>query len=148
MSKGAMTLLLEAAAVRASSHRFGQKWSLAFWLHNQRPNGIVYPSRLNEEINLALYDAALPNVRVSTTATCQDGAGQIAVLSSVHESLDGERRAVVIAHLEETPQSGEIRLSGVHRAMLYRPFEQPQELRLPLPLSLPADGVAVLVADR
>jgi hypothetical protein len=89
-----------------------------------------------------------PTCGVSTTATCQDGAGQIDVLSSVHESLDGERRAVVIAHLEETPQSGEIRLSGVHRAMLYRPFEQPQELRLPLPLSLPADGVAVLVADR
>ena len=45
-------------AVRASSHRLGQKWSLAFWLHKQRPHGILYPSRLNEEINLALYDVA------------------------------------------------------------------------------------------
>ena len=54
-------------AVRASSHRLGQKWSLAFWLHKQRPNGILYPSRLNEEICLALYDVALPSVRVSTT---------------------------------------------------------------------------------
>jgi hypothetical protein len=45
-------------AVRASSHRLGQKWSLAFWLHKQRPHGILYPSRLNEEINLALYDIA------------------------------------------------------------------------------------------
>jgi RES domain-containing protein len=52
-------------AVRASSHRLGQRWSLAFWLHKQRPHGILYPSRLNEEICLALYDVALPNVRVS-----------------------------------------------------------------------------------
>jgi hypothetical protein len=54
-------------AVRASSHRLGQKWSLAFWLHKQRPHGILYYSRLNDEINIALYDVALPNMRVSTT---------------------------------------------------------------------------------
>ena len=56
-----------ADAVRASSHRLGQKWSLAFWLHKQRPHGILYYSRLNDEINMALYDVALPNMRVSTT---------------------------------------------------------------------------------
>ncbi|MBV8453970.1 MAG: RES family NAD+ phosphorylase [Deltaproteobacteria bacterium] len=54
-------------AVRASSHRLGQRWSLAFWQHKQRPHGILYPSRLNEEICLALYDVALPNVSVSRT---------------------------------------------------------------------------------
>jgi hypothetical protein len=54
-------------AVRASSHRLGQKWSLAFWLHKQRPHGILYYSRLNDEINIALYDVALPSIRVSTT---------------------------------------------------------------------------------
>jgi hypothetical protein len=54
-------------AVRASSHRLGQKWSLAFWLHKQRPHGILYYSRLNDEINMALYDVALPSIRVSTT---------------------------------------------------------------------------------
>src|SRR5258707_15437325 len=54
---------------RASSHRVGQKWSLAFWLHNQRPHGILYPSRLNEEINLVLYDVALPEcARISNAA--------------------------------------------------------------------------------
>ena len=53
-------------AVKASSHRLGQQWSLAFWLHQEHPDGIVYPSRLNGEINLALYDIALPKVRVSS----------------------------------------------------------------------------------
>jgi RES domain len=28
-------------AVRASSHRLGQRWSLAFWLHKQHPHGIL-----------------------------------------------------------------------------------------------------------
>lgn len=67
-------------AVRASSHRLGQKWSLAFWLHNQRPHGILYPSRLNEEINLALYDVALPNVRVSTTRPFLEYRPEVAAL--------------------------------------------------------------------
>jgi hypothetical protein len=67
-------------AVRASSHRLGQKWSLAFWLHKQRPHGVLYPSRLNEEICLALYDLALPNVRVSTTRPFLEYKAEVASL--------------------------------------------------------------------
>jgi len=65
---------------RASSHRLGQKWSLAFWLHNQRPHGILYPSRLNEEINLVLYDVALPNVRVYRTRPFLEYTAEVAAL--------------------------------------------------------------------
>jgi hypothetical protein len=67
-------------AVRASSHRLGQKWSLAFWLHKQRPHGIVYYSRLNDEINIALYDVALPNMRVSTTRPLLEYTTEVAGL--------------------------------------------------------------------
>ena len=67
-------------AVRASSHRLGQRWSLAFWLHEQRPHGILYPSRLNEEINLALYDVALPNVIVSSTRPFLEYRAEVAAL--------------------------------------------------------------------
>jgi len=67
-------------AVRASSHRLGQQWSLAFWLHEQRPHGILYPSRLNEEINLALYDVALPNVSVSSTRPFLEYRSELAAL--------------------------------------------------------------------
>jgi hypothetical protein len=66
-------------AVRASSHRLGQKWWLAFWLHKQRPDGILYPSRLNEEIDLALYDA-LPNVRVYRTRPFLEYTAEVAAL--------------------------------------------------------------------
>jgi hypothetical protein len=47
------------------SKRLNGQWSLAFWLHKQHPDGILYPSRLNEEINLALYDVALAKARLS-----------------------------------------------------------------------------------
>ena len=67
-------------AIRASSHRLGQKWSLAFWLHKQRPHGILYPSRLNEEINLTLYDVALPNVRVSRIRPFLEYRAEVAAL--------------------------------------------------------------------
>jgi len=67
-------------AVRASSHRLGQQWSLTFWLHKQHPDGILYPSRLNEEINLALYDVALPKVRVSSTRPFLECRAEVAAL--------------------------------------------------------------------
>jgi hypothetical protein len=67
-------------AVRASSHRLGQKWSLDFWLHKQRPHGILYYSRLNDEINMALYDVALPSIRVSTTRSLLEYRTEVARL--------------------------------------------------------------------
>lgn len=50
-------------AVRASSHALGRRWSLAFWSHGSRPDGLVYPSRLNGEACVAVYDRALPGLR-------------------------------------------------------------------------------------
>lgn len=42
-------------------------WSAAFHAHPETPDGVYYPSRLNEERNIALYDRALG--RVGATAT-------------------------------------------------------------------------------
>jgi hypothetical protein len=67
-------------AVRASSHRPGRQWSLAFWLHDAHPDGILYPSRLNEEINLALYDTALPKVRASSNRPFLEYRAEVASL--------------------------------------------------------------------
>ena len=46
-------------AVRAQSHRHGRRVSLALYLHADRPDGILYPSRLNEDENIAVYDRAV-----------------------------------------------------------------------------------------
>ena len=44
---------------RARSQELGRLWSRAFWSHDEKPEGIVYDSRLNGETNIAIYDRAL-----------------------------------------------------------------------------------------
>lgn len=54
-----VALGLPTDALRAASHRLGQRASLALYQHPDRPDGIWYPSRLNGEDNLAIYDRAI-----------------------------------------------------------------------------------------
>lgn len=67
-------------AVRASSHALGQNWSLAFSSHQEQPDGIIYPSRLNQETNLALYDRALAKIELSTVRPFLDYRADVAAL--------------------------------------------------------------------
>jgi hypothetical protein len=46
-------------AVRALSHQHGRRVSLALYTHPDRPEGIYYPSRLNQDENIAVYDRAV-----------------------------------------------------------------------------------------
>ena len=46
-------------AIRASTHRLGQRASLAAYLRAEQLDGIWYPSRLNGDENLAVYDRAV-----------------------------------------------------------------------------------------
>ena len=52
---------------RARSQELGRLWSRAFWSHDEKPDGIVYDSRLNGETNIAIYDRAL--AKFSAVAT-------------------------------------------------------------------------------
>lgn len=52
---------------RARSPDLGRLWSRAFWSHDEKPDGIVYDSRLNGETNIAIYDRAL--AKFSAVAT-------------------------------------------------------------------------------
>ncbi len=47
----------------ARQHR-AREWSVAFYEHPAQPDGIIYPSRLNRETNLAIYDRATSHLRV------------------------------------------------------------------------------------
>jgi len=69
------------------------------------------------------------------------------MLASVHRSLDGAQRAVVLTHLEEAAQSAKVDLAGAGKATLYRPFEEPRSVSLPLSLDVPVDGLAVIVTE-
>jgi hypothetical protein len=58
----AIAMGLSTNALRAQSHRQGQQASLALYQHSDRPDGIWYPSRLNGQENIAVYDRAVPNL--------------------------------------------------------------------------------------
>jgi RES domain len=57
---------------RASGQRLARAWSAAFHEHAAQPDGIVYSSRLNGQTNLAVYDRAIPKLRVAGTTPLID----------------------------------------------------------------------------
>lgn len=67
-------------AVRASSHTWGRRWSLAFWSHSQSPDGLIYSSRLNEETNIALYNRAIKKVAARTIRPLLDWGDELAMI--------------------------------------------------------------------
>lgn len=49
-------------AVRARSHRLGQRLSRVLYDHPLQPDGLCYPSRLNGDDVIAVYDRAIPKL--------------------------------------------------------------------------------------
>jgi hypothetical protein len=58
----AVALGVPTDAVGASPNRLGQRASLAVYQRADRLDGILYPSRLNGDENLAIYDRAMPKI--------------------------------------------------------------------------------------
>ncbi len=48
---------------RGVRQSLGRAWSVAFHDHPQVPDGVIYPSRLNGHVNLAVYDRAVAKLR-------------------------------------------------------------------------------------
>jgi RES domain len=65
---GAVRIGMPSDVLRRSVQAAARRWSLAFYTHPAAPDGIMYPSRLNGETNLAIYDRAISKLVV--TATC------------------------------------------------------------------------------
>ncbi|TIX74108.1 MAG: RES domain-containing protein [Mesorhizobium sp.] len=49
--------------VRAQRQNLARRWSVAFHEHSSRPDGIIYPSRLNGATNLAIYDHSIAKLQ-------------------------------------------------------------------------------------
>jgi len=75
-------------AVRAHSHHHGRRMSLALYTHPDTPDGIYYPSRLNQDENIAVYDRAVQKLAAGPTRRLS----QCPELASV---LDRYRIAIV-----------------------------------------------------
>jgi hypothetical protein len=65
---GSVRMGIPTDVVRASSQTLSRAWSAAIYDHPAAPDGIVYPSRLNGETNLAIYDRGIGKLRATTVA--------------------------------------------------------------------------------
>jgi hypothetical protein len=72
---------------RASDQRLARAWSAAFHDHPAKPDGIVYSSRLNGQTNLAVYDRAIPKLRLAESTRLLDAPGLPAVLDELLVAL-------------------------------------------------------------
>lgn len=59
----AIVMGVPSAVHRGTRHGLGRNWSVAFHEHPEAPDGIIYPSRLNGRVCLAIYNRALPKLR-------------------------------------------------------------------------------------
>lgn len=60
---GCVRMGIPSDVPRRANQALARRWSLAFYQHPSQPDGIIYPSRLNEETNLAIYDRAIVKLR-------------------------------------------------------------------------------------
>ena len=70
-------------AVRASEQSLARQWSVAIHEHPQRPDGIIFPSRLNGEINLAIYDRAIVKLGLKSKSSLRSTRGLASVLNEL-----------------------------------------------------------------
>ncbi len=73
--------------VRGASQTLARRWSLAIHEHPAQPDGIIYPSRLNGEVNLAVYDHAMDKLRATSHHPLLKGPGLAQVLRGLKVGL-------------------------------------------------------------
>lgn len=68
---------------RASIQSLARRWSLAWHEHPAQPDGIIYPSRLNGQTNLAMYHRAVPKLRAIAVRPLIRATGLATVLDEL-----------------------------------------------------------------
>lgn len=84
---GPVRMGVPSDVVRGSKQALARQWSVAFYDHPDEVDGIRYPSRLNGEVNLAIYDRAVPKLEVRATNTLVHAPGLARVLNHLKVSL-------------------------------------------------------------
>ncbi|MBZ9772318.1 RES family NAD+ phosphorylase [Mesorhizobium sp. CO1-1-8] len=63
---GPLRMGIPSDVARGSLQSLARRWSIAIHDHPTQPDGIIYPSRLNGETNLAIYDRAILKLNAVT----------------------------------------------------------------------------------
>lgn len=66
--------------VGARDQSKAQHWSVAFHGHSAQPDGVLYPSRLNEERCIALYARAVGKLTATATPRLLDCRSELAAI--------------------------------------------------------------------
>ena len=73
--------------VRAQRQNLARRWSVAFYEHPSKPDGIIYPSRLNGATNLAIYDRSTAKLQPKRVVTLLGAPGLAQVLEDFRVAL-------------------------------------------------------------
>lgn len=84
---GPLRMGVPSDVVRGSRQSLARRWSLAFHQHPGRPDGIAYPSRLNGETNIAIYDRAVRKLMAVASGSLLRQPGLAGVLRDLRIGL-------------------------------------------------------------
>jgi hypothetical protein len=85
---GPIRMGVPSDVVGASTQGLARRWSLAMYQHPAKADGIIYPSRLNEHINLAVYDRAVAKLKCRSETALRDAKGLAAVIRRLKVAID------------------------------------------------------------
>jgi hypothetical protein len=71
----------------ASAQRLARDWSVAFHDHPRTPDGIIYHSRLNQEVSLAIYDRAIGKLSLLLVSPLLRAPGFSGLLNDLNVAL-------------------------------------------------------------
>jgi hypothetical protein len=80
---GCVRMGIPSDVSRSANQALARRWSLALYQHPSQPDGIIYPSRLNENTNLAIYDRAVSKLRELGNTPLIDAPGFAQVLNDL-----------------------------------------------------------------
>ena len=84
---GAIVMGVPSDVAKASNQGPGRVWAVAFHEHSQRPDGIIYPQRLNGHTNVAVFDRAIGKLREIRRMTLIAAPGLASVLDDLKVSI-------------------------------------------------------------
>ncbi|MGX9117075.1 RES family NAD+ phosphorylase [Mesorhizobium sp. BHbsci] len=84
---GPLRMGIPSDVARGSKQSLSRRWSIAIHHHPAQLDGIIYPSRLNGETNLAIYDRAVPKLRTVRHGPLLKEPGLAAVLRDLKVGL-------------------------------------------------------------
>lgn len=84
---GPVRMGIPSDVVRGRTQSLARRWSVAFHDHPAKVDGIIYPSRLNNEVNLAIYDRAIVKLEPLRSCALKRAPGLADVLDDFLVSL-------------------------------------------------------------